>query len=87
MARIVRNWFGSQEWTSSCSDLARDTYLRGKAVVGSVDYSELRRDVAITMSAWSRASAGAIESTWSAGYRNTIRLACAAVPQWGRAGS
>lgn len=87
VARIVRDWFGSREWTSSCSDLARNTYLRGKAVVGSVDYSELRRDVAITMSAWSRASAGAIESTWSAGYRSTIRLACAAVPQWGQAGS
>ena len=87
LARIVRDWFGSQEWTSSCSDLARNTYLRGKTVAGSVDYSELKRDVAITVSAWSRASAGAIESTWSAGYRSTIRLACAAVPQWPRAGS
>ena len=82
VARIVRDWFGSQEWTSSCSDLARNTYLQGKAVVGNVADSELKRDVANTVSAWSRTSAGAIESAWSTGYRSTIRLACAAVPQW-----
>ena len=68
------------------SHLARNTYLRGKAVVGSVDYSELKRDVTITVSAWSRASAGAIESTWSAGYRSSVQLAGAAVPQWRRVG-
>lgn len=82
VVRIVRDWFGSQEWANSCSDLAQTTYLRGKAVVGNVADSELAQDVANTVSAWSRASAGAIESTWSAGYRSTVRLACAAVPQW-----
>ena len=86
VARIVRDWFGSQEWTSSCSDLARNTYLRGKAAVGTVGESELAQDVANTVSAWSRASAGAIEKAWSAGYRSTIRAACAAVPSWGSAG-
>ena len=86
VARIVRDWFGSQEWTNSCSDFARNTYLRGKAVVGNVADSELKRDVASTVSAWSSASAGAIESAWSTGYRSTIRLACAAVPQWRHAG-
>ena len=39
-----------------------------------------------TVSAWSRTSAGAIESAWSTGYRSTIRLACAAVPEWRSAG-
>ncbi len=82
VARIVRDWFGSREWTDSCSDLARDTYLRGKAVVGNVADSELAQDVANTVSAWSRASAGAIEGAWSTGYRSTVRLACTAVPQW-----
>ena len=61
VARIVRDWFGAREWTDSCSHLARDTYLRGKAVVGNVADSELAQDVANTVSAWSRASAGAIE--------------------------
>ena len=87
VARIVRDWFGSQEWTNSCSDLASNTYLRGKAVAGNVAESELARDMARTVSAWSRASAGAIESGWSAGYRSTITAACAAVPQWRGAGS
>ena len=32
VARIVRDWFGSQEWANSCSDLAQSTYLQGKAV-------------------------------------------------------
>ena len=41
VARIVRNWFGSQEWTNSCSHLARNTYLRGKVVAGNVAESEL----------------------------------------------
>ena len=81
-ARIVRHWFGSQEWTSSCSDLARNTYLRGKAVVGSVGESVLAQDVANTVSAWSRASAGVIDKGWSGGSRSTIRAACAAVPSW-----
>ena len=81
-ARIVRDWFGSQEWTNNCSDLARNTYLRGKAVVGGVGESVLAQDVANTVSAWSRASAGAIERGWSRGYRRTIRAACAAVPSW-----
>ena len=87
VARIVRDWFGSQEWTNSCSDFARNTYLRGKVVVGNVAESELARDVAKTVSVWSQAGAGAIESAWSAGYRRTIRVACAAVPQWGSAGA
>lgn len=87
VARIVRDWFGSQEWTSSCSDLARNTYLRGKAVVGSVGESPLAQDVANTVAAWSRASAGAIEKGWSGGYRSTIRVACAAVPSWRSAGT
>ena len=87
VARIVRDWFGSQEWTNSCSDLARSTYLRGKAVAGNVADAELAQDVAKTVSTWSRASAGAIEGAWSTGYRSTIRLACAAVPQWRRARS
>ena len=65
VARIVRDWFGSQEWTNSCSDLARNTYLQGKAVVGNVADSELARDVANTVSAWSRASAGAIPSLFN----------------------
>lgn len=82
VARIVRDWFGSQEWTSSCSDFARNTYLRGKATVGSVGESALAQDVANTVSAWSRASAGAIETGWSRGHRSTIRAACAAVPSW-----
>ncbi|MYD14883.1 MAG: hypothetical protein F4X00_14900 [Gemmatimonadetes bacterium] len=82
VARIVRDWFGSQEWTSNCSDFARNTYLRGKGVVGNVGDSELARDVADTVSAWSRASAGAIGRGWSAGYQSTIRVACAAVPGW-----
>ena len=86
VARIVRDWFGSQEWTNSCSDLARNTYLRGKTVVGNVADSEVARDVANTVSAGSRTSAGAIESGWSAGYRSTVKLACAAVPQWTPAG-
>ena len=86
VARIVRDWFGSQEWTNSCSDLARNTYLRGKGVVGNVADSELAGDVANTVAAWSRASAGAIERGWSAGYRSTIRVACAAVPQSRSAG-
>lgn len=86
VARIVRDWFGSQEWTESCSELARNTYLRGKTVVGSVSESVLVSDVANTVSAWSRASAGAIESGWSTGFRSTIRVACAAVPQWETAG-
>ena len=86
VARIVRDWFGSQEWTSNCSDLARSTYLRGKAVVGKVAESELRSDVANTVSAWSRASAGAIARGWSAGYESTIKVACAAVPAWSEAG-
>ena len=60
VARIVRDWFGSQEWTNSCSDLARNTYLRGKTVVGNVADSELARDMANTVAAWSRASAGPI---------------------------
>lgn len=81
-ARIVRDWFGSQEWTSNCSDFARNTYLRGKGVVGRVGDSELARDVANTVSVWSRASAGAIERGWSGGYRSTIRVACAAAPSW-----
>ena len=85
-ARIVRDWFGSQEWAESCSELARNTYLRGIAVVGSVSESELASDVANTVSAWSRASARTIGSGWSAGYRSTIRVACAAVPQWKAAG-
>ena len=87
VARIVRDWFGSQEWTESCSELARNTYLRGKAVVGRVGESVLASDVANTVSAWSSASAGAIESGWSAGFRSTIKVACAAVPQWAAAGS
>ena len=82
VAQIVGDWFGSQEWTDSCSDLARNTYLRGKAVVGNVGESVLAQDVANTVSAWSRASAGAIERGWSRGYRSTIKVACAAVPQW-----
>lgn len=86
-ARVVRDWFGSQEWTSNCSDLARNTYLRGKAAVGSVGDSELARDVANTVSVWSRASAGVIEKGWSTGYRSTFRVACAAVPGWGSARS
>ena len=86
VARIVRDWFGSQEWTESCSELARSTYLRGKAAVGRVGESVLASDVANTVSAWSSASAGAIESGWSAGYRNTIKVACAAVPQWAATG-
>ena len=86
VARIVRDWFGSQEWTNSCSDLARNTYLQGKVVAGNVADSELARDVANTVAAWSRTSAGAIESAWSTGYRSTIRVACAAVPQWRSAG-
>ncbi len=81
-ARIVRDWFGSQEWTKNCSDLARNTYLRGKAAVGTVSDSVLARDVTTTVSAWSRASAEAIERGWSAGYRSTIKGACAAVPGW-----
>jgi len=87
VARIVRVWFGSREWTNNCSDLARNTYLRGKAAVGSVGDSELARDVANTVSVWSRASAGVIERGWSAGYRGTIRVACGAVPGWGPAGA
>ncbi len=87
VARIVRDWFGSQEWTNNCSDLARNTYLRGKAIVGSVGDSELARDVANTVSVWSRASARAVERGWSAGYRSTIRVACAAVPGWRSAGA
>lgn len=86
VARIVRDWFGSQEWTSSCSDLARNTYLRGKAVARSVGESELAQDVTNTVSAWSRASAGAIERGWSRGYRSTIRAACTAAPAWRSAG-
>ncbi len=86
VTRIVRDWFGSQEWTESCSELARNTYLRGKAVGGSVGESVLASDVANTVSAWSRASADAIESGWSTGYRSAIRVACAAVPQWTAAG-
>ena len=86
VARIVRDWFGSQEWTSNCSDLARSTYLRGKGVVGRVAESELRSDVTNTVSAWSRASAGAIARGWSVGYQSTIRVACAAVPSWNEAG-
>ena len=86
VARIVREWFGSQEWTDFCSDLARNTCLRGKAVVGTVGESVLESDVANTVSAWSRASAGAIERGWSTGRRSMIRMACAAVPQWGDAG-
>ncbi len=86
VARIVRDWFGSQEWTSNCSDFARSTYLRGKGVVGRVAESELRSDVANTVSAWSRASAGAIAMGWSAGYQSTMRVACAAVPSWRSAG-
>ena len=85
-ARIVRDWFGSQEWTNNCSDLARNTYLRGKAGVGNVGDAVLARDVANTVSAWSRASAGAIERGWSGAYRSTIRVACAAVPSWRSAG-
>ena len=73
--------------TGGGAPLADEADLRGKAVTRSVDYSELKLDVAITVSAWSRASAGAIESTWSAGYRSKIRLACATEPQWGQAGS
>ena len=84
--RIVRDWFGSQEWTESCSELARSTYLRGKAAVGRVSESVLASDVANTVAAWSSASAGAIGSRWSAGYRRTIEVACAAVPQWAVAG-
>ena len=87
VARIVRDWFGSREWTNNCSELARNTYLRGKAVVGSVGDSELARDVANTVSVWSRASAGAIERGWSTGYQSTIRVACAAVPGWRSAGA
>ena len=49
VARIVRDWFGSQEWTNSCSDLARNMYPRGKAVVGNVADPELARDVANTV--------------------------------------
>lgn len=86
LGRVVRDWFGSREWTESCSELARSTYLRGRAVVGGVRESVLERDVANTLSAWSRASAGAIEKGWSAGYRRTIRVACAAVPEWESAG-
>ena len=86
VTRIVRDWFGSQEWTNSCSDVARNTYLRGKGVAGDLADSELARDVANTVSAWSRTSARAIESAWSTGYRSTIRLACATVPQWRPAG-
>ena len=86
VARIVREWFGSQEWTSNCSDFARNTYLRGKGVVGRVAESELRRDVTNTVSAWSGASAGAIARGWSVGYQSTIRVACAAVPSWSEAG-
>ena len=86
VARIVCDWFGSQEWTSSCSYFARNTYLRGKAVVGNVSVSELKRDVANTVSAWSLASANAIESAWSTGYRSTIGNACAALPQWSHSG-
>ena len=84
VARIVRNWFGSQEWTNSCSDFARNTYLRGKAAAGNIADAELAQDLARTVSTWSRASAEAIESAWSTGYRSTVRLACAAVPQWGQ---
>ena len=84
VAQIVRNWFGSQEWANTCSALARNTYLRGKAVAGNVADAELAQDVARTVSTWSRASAEAIECAWSTGYRSTVRLACAAVPQWGQ---
>ena len=66
--------------------LPRNTYLQGKVVAGNVADSELARDVANTVAAWSRTSAGAIESAWSTGYRSTIRVACAAVPQWRSAG-
>ena len=86
VARIARDWFGSQEWAESCSELARNSCLRGKAVVGSVSESVLASDVANTVSAWSRASAGAIGSGWSTVYRRTILVACAAVPQWTAAG-
>ena len=86
VARIVREWFGSREWTKSCSDLARNTYLRGKAVVGTIGEVALESDVANSVSAWSRASAGVIERGWSAGIGGTIRVACAAVPQWAAAG-
>ncbi len=86
-ARIVRDWFGSQEWTNNCSDLAKNTYLRGKAAVGTVSDSVLARDVAKTVSVWSSASAGAIERGWSGAYRSTIRVACAAVPSWRSAGA
>ena len=85
-ARVIRDWFGSREWTESCSELARNTYLRGKAVVGGVGDSVLANDMANTVSAWSRSSARAIERGWSAGYGSTIRVACAAVPQWAAAG-
>ena len=84
--QVVRDWFGSQEWTNSCSDLARNTYLRGKGVVGKVAESELRSDVADTVSAWSKASAGAIGSAWSAGYRKMIGMACAGLAEWSEAG-
>ena len=59
---------------------------KGKSVVGKVLDSELKRDMANKVSVWSRASAEAIESAWSTGYRSTISLACAAVPQWRSAG-
>ena len=86
VARIVRDWFGSQEWTNSCSDLARNTYLRGKVVAGNVAESELARDMANTVAAWSCVSAGVIASGWSAGNRRTVKVACAAVPQSRSAG-
>ena len=86
LGRVVRDWFGSQEWTESCSELARSTYLRGKAVAGGVRESALAGDLADTVSAWSLARAGAIERGWSAGYRRMIGVACAAVPSWASAG-
>ena len=82
VARIVRDWFGSQEWTESCSELARTTYLGGKGAVGRVGESVLASDVANTLSAWSSARARVISDGWSTGYRSTIQVACAAVPQW-----
>jgi len=45
LGQIVRDWFGSREWTESCSELARNTYLRGKAVAGGVRESVLAGDM------------------------------------------
>ena len=82
---------GYRESVESWSGVLRDLRARG---IGAPRLLVADGNAAIwgaarqanTVSAWSRTSAGAIESAWSTGYRSTIRLACAAVPEWRSAG-